>query len=776
MIRPIDIIGLKNFRIFDDNNGILEEMAPISILTGANNSGKSSIIKFLQMLTDSMSGNEYPFDLDLTKQEHLLGDFDNILFNKENREIGICLPFIFLGIKNFYISLKFEVPIHKNVYKAKLRGIEVIDKEHNIELLSFKFREATDSEKEAYKEEFKQQQEEYEKNKKEQSKEKTDIFSSNFFLFPPMENPLVGYIDWNIKLDKLKKYLKELLKFYEVYLKNKSNRKWLENADKHLEHTCLLPSELINSFKNEIDVKTWNDFLDNVINEKSSLNGKEHIGERDFDAEDFFYPPSEIEDLVYHNALKILKENLNWNSAESNDSKYSVLENCFKASWKTLIQRVNSINYLSTIREENSRIYTATNNSPFIKLLKDYNSNEFQHSRFINKYLNAFKIGKEISVKYTLKYQLIGVSVVTFEGTKRDLVDFGYGIKQLILILIQISVLAEINKRTIEDYDEEGEYMYDFYKPSMLLVEEPETNLHPKWQSLLADMFVEANQNFNIQFIIETHSEYLIRKFQTLVAKNNIKGVNIKIFYLRSPQNISDNKKQIETLNIEEDGSIDYHVFDKGFFDESYNLEFGLLNIQFSTEFEKLKKSNDENENKISELEQQIDNYVNKLDFSGYTTQINNRFDTSKLSNISVEYLASGQYMFANADESSDFSPIIIQYGRAIENELKSICLLINNDPKKWMLGKMQGYYEIFKTGSTTINNFNINQSYKNQLQTELTDNFHNPFDLKIELIDDLRIKRNDAGHSGQTKTKQEAINYIEKVNEFLDKWILEKK
>lgn len=776
MIRPIDIIGLKNFRIFDDNKGIFEEIAPISILTGANNSGKSSIIKFLQMLKDSMAGNEYPFDLDLTKQEHLLGDFDNLLFNKENREIAICLPFIFLGIKNFYISLTFEAPSHKNVYKAKLREIKVVDKEHNIEILSFKYREATYSEKEAYKIEFTKQQEEYEKSKKEQAKEKPDIFSSNFFLTPPMENPLVGYIDWNIKLDKLKKYLEELLKFYEIYLKNKSSRKWLENADNHLENTWLLPSELINSFNNEIDVETWNDFLDNVINEKSSLNGKEHIGERDFDAEDFFYPPPEIEDLVYHNVLKILKENLNWNSAESNDSKYSVLENCFKASWKTLIQRVNSIHYLSTIREANSRIYTATNNSPFINLLKDYNSNEFQHSRFINKYLKAFKIGKKISVNYTLKYQLISVSVVTFEGTKRDLVDFGYGIKQLILILIQISVLAEKNKRTIEDYDEEGEYMYDFYKPSMLLVEEPETNLHPKWQSLLADMFVEANQKFNIQFIIETHSEYLIRKFQTLVAKNNIKGENVKIFYLRSPQNLSDNKKQIETLNIEEDGSIDYHVFDKGFFDESYNLEFGLLNIQFSTEFEKLKKSNDENENKINELEQQIDNYVNKLDFSGYTTQINNRFDTSKLSNISVEYLASGQYMLTNADENSDFSPIIIQYGRAIENELKSICLLINNDPKKWMLGKMQGYYEIFKTGSTTINNFNINQSYKNQLQTELTDNFHNPLDLKIELIDDLRIKRNAAGHSGQTKTKQEAINYIEKVNEFLDKWILEKK
>lgn len=778
MIRPIDIIGLRNFRIFDDNKGILEEIAPISILTGANNSGKSSIIKFLQMLKDSMAGNEYPFDLDLTKQEHLLGDFDNILFNKENREISICLPFIFLGIKNFYISLKFEVPSHKNVYKAKLREIEVVDKENNTEILSFKYREATDSEKEAYKEDFKQQQEEYEKRKKEKNKEKTNFLSSNFFLFPPMENPLVGYIDWNIKLDKLKKYLEELLKFYQVYLKNKSNRKWIEYADKHLENTWLLPSELINSFKNEIDVKTWNDFLNNVINKNSSLNGKEHIGERDFDAEDYFYPPSEIEDLVYYNSLKILKENLNWNSVESNDSKYSVLENCFKSSWKTLIQRVNSINYLSTIREENSRIYTATNNSPFIKLLKDYNSNEFKHSMFINKYLKAFKIGKEISVNYTFKYQLISVSVVTFEGTKRDLVDFGYGIKQLILILIQISVLAETNKRTIEYYDDEGEYMYDFYKPSMLLVEEPETNLHPKWQSLLAEMFVEAHNDFNIQFVIETHSEYLIRKFQTLVADNKISGEKIKIFYIRHPQDTNHDNKQVSSINILQDGSINYQIFDGGFFDENDSLELSLLNIQrdrFLNDFDELKKNKEENENKISELEQKIDDYTNKLDIQMYQTIINTRFDVSKISSISAKYLSSGQLLLNTIHETSDFSPVIIQYGRTIENELKEIFIAIGvTDIKKLMLGKFQGALEKYKTG------ISVQSTYCNSilrlLPAELSNRFNNPIDLKIELLNEIREVRNSSGHSGQTKTKLEAINYIEKVNDFLDKWISEKK
>lgn len=289
-MKTIDIIGLKNFRIFDDEKGILEELAPITILTGANNSGKSTIIKFLQMLKDSVSGNEYPFDLDLSKQEHLLGDFDNVLFNKENREIVICLPFLFLGIKHFYISLKFVALSSKNVYKAKLREIEVIDKNDNLKILSFKYREATDSEKEAYKEEVRKKQKKYKIIKKEQDKEKADIFSSDFLLLSPMENPLVGYIEWHIKLDYLKKYLIELLKFYEVYLKNKSNRKWLENADKHLEDTWLLPSELINSFKDEVDVNTWNDFLDNVIKEKNSILGKEHIGERDFEAEDFFFP------------------------------------------------------------------------------------------------------------------------------------------------------------------------------------------------------------------------------------------------------------------------------------------------------------------------------------------------------------------------------------------------------------------------------------------------------------------------------------------------------
>ena len=776
-MKQIDIIGLKNFRIFDDRNGVLEELAPINILTGANNSGKSSLIKSFQMLKNSIKDKQFPFALDLTLQEHLLGDFDNILFNKENRAIVITLPFPFLGITSIYISLLFTIPSIKNAYHAKLRKIEVIDKNDNAALFSFRYSEATNFEKESHKNEFQIKLQEYKQYINNKNRQKADILS-NDFLFQPFENPLIGYVEWNISLDNLKNYLPELLDFYKFYLENKNVNNFLFKADKNAEKTGFIPSVFINSFKNQINIDTWKDFIENKIKE-GAIIGRETIGERDFEPDEFFSPSPDIEDILYTNVFKIIRKNIKWSDLESDDVSYSVIENCFKSGWKILLQRISTINYLSNIKEENSRIYNATTNSPFVSLLKEYNSFDFHQTSFINKYLKEFEIGKRINVDYTHKYQIINVSITTLENTKRDLVDFGYGIKQLIIILIQISVLAEKNKRTIEDYDEQGDYRQDYYIPSMLLIEEPETNLHPKWQSLLAKLFVEAYNEFNIQFIIETHSEYLIRRFQTLVADSQISGDSIKIFYLRNPQRIPSNKKQIETTNIQQDGSINYQIFDGGFFDENYNLELSLLNFQrdrFLREFNTLKIVNQANENKIIILEQKIDDFTNKLDISVYQHMINQRFDISKFTIGSANYLASGQFLLNNIDTNSDFSPVIIQYGRTIENELKDI-FISSGIPysAKLMLGFMQGSLEKFKSGTTLQTNY-CSSSQLSQLQVELQNRFHYPLNLKIELLDNLRIIRNSAGHSGQTKTKQEAIDYIQEVNDFLDKWIFEKK
>lgn len=53
--------GLKNFLVFDAE-GYLFKFAPITLITGANNSGKSSIFKALSLRKESFTKN---FNLDI---------------------------------------------------------------------------------------------------------------------------------------------------------------------------------------------------------------------------------------------------------------------------------------------------------------------------------------------------------------------------------------------------------------------------------------------------------------------------------------------------------------------------------------------------------------------------------------------------------------------------------------------------------------------------------------------------------------------------------------
>ncbi len=773
-MRPFDFLGLKNFRVFDDKNGFFEELSSINILTGANNSGKSTLIKSFQMLKNSIKENQFPFDLDLTEQEHLLGDFENLLFNKKKREVEISLPFTFLGIRKIYINLQFSIPSSQGAYKGHLRSINVIDQSDSTVLFSFSYREATDEEKQIAEIQFKQELEDFEKKKNEPSEEDESVFSASGYLFRPFENPLIGYVEWSIQAERLKSYLIQLKKFYDSYLTNGKKWKPLEEIDEIVAESGLVPSLLIKSLKQNIPIESWDDFICNKLGSNTKLTGREHIGERDFEPDDFFFPVPEIEQILYSETLKILKSNLKWTSPEEDDTTFSVIENCFQTSWQVLINRISTINYVSTTKEENLRIYNATSNSPFIKLLRSY-SNAGNDSKFVKKYLRAFEIGKNLKVNYEPKYQLMSVLITGLDGQEMELVDFGYGIKQVIVYLIQISVLAEKNKRIEHGYNEDGEYMTDVYDPSLLLIEEPESNLHPKWQSLIAKMLMEASKDFNIQLVIETHSEYLIRKFQTLVADGQLPGSNVNIFYLRNAKQVNDGR-QVERITIQDDGSINYKAFDSGFFDESEKLELGLLNIQrdkFWKDFEALKNSQLDSENKIVELEQKIDEFTNKSDVTVYAQIILLRFSIAKLSPVSVQYLVSGQFLLANINDLGDFSPVIIQYGRAIENELKQIFNIITAG-KNWMLGVMQGSLEKFKFDTATAAPCS-NLEYA-QLPTVLTDMFNVPTNLRIDLINDLRETRNSAGHAGLTKTKQEAIDYINTANEFLDSWIAEKK
>lgn len=153
-------------------------------------------------------------------------------------------------------------------------------------------------------------------------------------------------------------------------------------------------------------------------------------------------------------------------------------------------------------------------------------------------------------------------------NNKISIADVGFGVAQIIPILFKVICIAE--KSYFENPVEN-------FLSSILIIEEPEINLHPALQSKLADMFVDAARTFNIQFIIETHSEYLIRRLQYLTAKKEIKPEDTIIHYLFHPESEHTKKtgEQLRTIRIQEDGRLDKE-FGTGFFDEADNLALNL--------------------------------------------------------------------------------------------------------------------------------------------------------------------------------------------------------
>jgi predicted ATPase len=164
------------------------------------------------------------------------------------------------------------------------------------------------------------------------------------------------------------------------------------------------------------------------------------------------------------------------------------------------------------------------------------------------------------------------------------LADEGYGITQLISILLQIetAILSAKGKKTNNFVGLSAFDKYDYsvfhFEENTIAVEEPEIHLHPSYQSKLVEMFVDALTKYNIHFIIETHSEYLIRKLQILGASKVLNSDTISILYVYNPIEKPGYEPLVKKISIREDGVLE-GTFGKGFFDEADSLSLSLLTI-----------------------------------------------------------------------------------------------------------------------------------------------------------------------------------------------------
>lgn len=262
-----------------------------------------------------------------------------------------------------------------------------------------------------------------------------------------------------------------------------------------------------------------------------------------------------------------------------------------------------NMSYISSSRASVNRLYTLDRKDDFSTLLQNYfekkrmfldNNSKSAHwpintnyipDSFMNSWIEKFKIGKSITLD--VDKEGLGVQIRLHKTSKdegRLLADEGYGITQLVSILLQIetAILSAQGKKANRYYglDALDKYKSDMfhYEVNTISIEEPEIHLHPKYQSILADMLVEAFLNYNIHFVVETHSEYLIRKLQLLVS-GHIGGVDIdnsmvSIYYINSEDDKS--KQKVKRIGICRDGYLD-DSFGEGFYDEAIKLSRQLM-------------------------------------------------------------------------------------------------------------------------------------------------------------------------------------------------------
>ncbi len=73
-------------------------------------------------------------------------------------------------------------------------------------------------------------------------------------------------------------------------------------------------------------------------------------------------------------------------------------------------------------------------------------------------------------------------------------------------------------------------------KSDVLILDEPEIHLHPKWQIIFAKLIVLLNKKFDLKILINTHSPYFLEALDVNIAKYGLKSNKYK-YYLSSIDN-----------------------------------------------------------------------------------------------------------------------------------------------------------------------------------------------------------------------------------------------
>ena len=117
-------------------------------------------------------------------------------------------------------------------------------------------------------------------------------------------------------------------------------------------------------------------------------------------------------------------------------------------------------------------------------------------------------------------------------GVPTALTDVGFGVSQVLPALVLLYYVPE---------------------GSTVLMEQPEIHLHPSVQSGLADVMLNVAEARNVQIIVESHSEHLMRRLQRRVAEEAASPDDVKLYFISATEGVA----QASDLVLNEWGEIE---------------------------------------------------------------------------------------------------------------------------------------------------------------------------------------------------------------------------
>lgn len=195
----------------------------------------------------------------------------------------------------------------------------------------------------------------------------------------------------------------------------------------------------------------------------------------------------------------------------------------------------NSVNYVSPLRAHPKRYYMLDKANTTLSLntldgdeIAEVLKENPNIKNRVNSWFDMFGLKIDINNFKEIIHNLI----VTQNNLKLDITDVGFGISQVLPIIIQGCLSPN---------------------GSITIIEQPEIHLHPRMQADLGDLFLDIVKNKRKKLIIETHSEYLLRRIRRRISEGKISANDVAICLFHS--RTKDQEANVEILNITNKGS-----------------------------------------------------------------------------------------------------------------------------------------------------------------------------------------------------------------------------